>query len=49
MIDRLADGDITKHSQIYELTWIECLNLLAYWKYRDKYIDYQNKIAKNAK
>lgn len=37
MVDRLANGDITKHEQIYETNYIECLNLLAFWSYKDKY------------
>lgn len=37
MIDRLADGDITKHEQIYNTNYIECLNLLSLWHYRDEY------------
>jgi hypothetical protein len=34
-IDRLSGGDITKHDLIYERNYIECLNLLSYWKSRD--------------
>jgi hypothetical protein len=43
MVDRLSNGDITKHSQIYNTNYIECLNLLAYWHHRDKYIERINK------
>ena len=49
MVDRLANGDITKHDSIYEQNWISCLNLLAYYKARDKYIEYQNKMMKYGK
>ena len=45
MVDRLANGDITKHHQIYETNYIECLNLMAYWYYRDKQIEQANKAA----
>jgi len=41
MIDRLSDGDITKHDQIYERNYIECLNLLSYWKERDSWLKQQ--------
>lgn len=38
MIDRLSGGDITKHDMIYERNYIECLNLLSYWRERDNYM-----------
>jgi len=41
MVDRLADGDITKHDLVYQRCYIECLNLLSYWKERDHYIQQQ--------
>jgi len=43
MIDRLSNGDITKHDQIYERNLIECLNLLGYWHDRDEYYEQVNK------
>lgn len=43
MVDRLANGDITKHDQIYKTNYIECLNLLAYYYHRDKYIERINR------
>ena len=39
MIDRLAGGDITKHDMIYDKNYIECLNLLSYYWYKDKFED----------
>jgi len=36
MIDRLSGGDITKHDEVYDRNYIETLNLLAYWKFRDQ-------------
>ena len=42
-IDRLANGDITKHKEIYKINYIECLNLLAYWHHRDKQIEQVNR------
>jgi len=44
MVDRLAQGDITKHDQIYERNYIECLNLLSFWHERDKFYEQQNEI-----
>jgi hypothetical protein len=47
MVDKLAGGDITKHNQIYDINYVECLNLMAYWHHRDKHIEQINKaIAK---
>ena len=43
-IDRLSGGDITKHDEVYERNYIECLNLLSYWLIRDKQIEQMNKI-----
>lgn len=43
MIDRLSVGDITKHDEIYQKNWIECLNLLSFWHEKDKYIEHLNK------
>lgn len=44
MVDRLSNGDITKHNDIYETNYIYCLNLLGFYWERDKYIDQMNKI-----
>lgn len=35
-IDRLANGDITKHDEVYRRNYIETLNLLSWWKVRDE-------------
>lgn len=45
MVDNLANGDITKYSEIYELSYIECLNTLNLRHYKDKYTEKMNKIA----
>ncbi len=37
MIDRLSGGDLTKHKDIYEMNYIECLNTMSFWHARDKY------------
>ena len=42
-VDKLTNGDITKHKQIYETNYIECLNLMAYWHHKDIYVDQINK------
>lgn len=31
MIDRLSNGDITKHEKIYEMPYTYCLLQMAYW------------------
>jgi hypothetical protein len=43
MVDRLTNGDITKHKDVYGTNYVECLNLMAYWHHRDKYIENVNK------
>lgn len=47
MMDRLSNGDITKHDEIYERNYIECLNLLSYWHERDRYMEQMNNIKNN--
>jgi hypothetical protein len=37
LVDRLSNGDITKHNEIYDKNYIECLNLLAFWRELDAY------------
>lgn len=44
MVDRLANGDITKHEQIYNMNYLECLNLLALWNARDEYNEREARI-----
>jgi hypothetical protein len=44
MVDKLANGDITKHKQIYSTNYVECLNLMSYWHTKDKYIEQINRI-----
>jgi hypothetical protein len=48
MVDRLSNGDITKHDEVYQRNYIECLNLLSYWYERDKFHEQQNEIRKNS-
>lgn len=43
MIDKLSAGDITKHQAIYDMTYIECLNLLSYYNERDRFYEQLNK------
>ena len=47
MVDRLSNADITKHEEIYKLIYIECLNLLSYWKEKDDYMNEMNNIKNN--
>jgi hypothetical protein len=37
-IEKLANGDITKFKAVKKQNFIECLELLAYWKERDEYV-----------
>ena len=48
MIDRLANGDITKYESVKQVSYIECLNTLAYWNARDEAIEISRNIE-NAK
>lgn len=43
MIDRLTDGDITKHDMVYDQNWRSTLYLLSYWAVRDKVNSIKNK------
>jgi hypothetical protein len=47
MVDRLSNGDITKHDLVYERNYIECLNILSYWHERDKYMEQMNNAKNN--
>lgn len=47
MVDRLSNGDITKHDLIYDRNYIECLNILSYWHERDKYMEQMNNAKNN--
>ena len=47
MMDRLSNGDITKHDEIYERNYIECLNILSYWHEKDRYMEQMNNIKNN--
>ena len=47
MIDRLSNGDITKHDEIYEKNYIECLNMLSYWHEKDQYMEQMNNAKNN--
>jgi hypothetical protein len=47
MVDRLSNGDITKHDLVYERNYIECLNLLSFYHERDKYMEQMNNIKNN--
>lgn len=47
MVMRLANDDITKTDLVYERQLIDCLNVLSYWKERDKYNEELNKRLAN--
>lgn len=44
MIERLAQGDITKFDDVYQMSVEESYYLLEYWKVRDEWTDECNKI-----
>jgi len=44
MIERLAQGDITKFEDVYQMSVEESYYLLEYWKVRDEWTDECNKI-----
>lgn len=43
MVDRLANSDITKHPAVYEMNLFYCLDVLSYYKDKDRYLEYQHK------
>lgn len=43
IIERLAQGDITKFEDVYKQTYISSLNLLSYWKEKS---DYEERIRR---
>ena len=43
MIDRFANGDVTKYDEIAEREYLECLNIMGYWHQRDKKIEDDNR------
>lgn len=49
MIDRLSNGDITKHNDVYQINFIYCLNQLGYLRDKDEYIEQMNKRAQKIK
>lgn len=36
IIDKLAQGDITKHESVYNINYIHALNMLGHWKKIDE-------------
>lgn len=49
MVDRLSNGDITKHDEIYQRNWREVLYLLSYWAEKDKLERMKNMNRKNGR
>ena len=39
----LAKDDPTKLEYVWGMNYIECLNIIAYWHYRDEFIEEENK------
>jgi len=46
MVDRLANGDITKYNTIYLMPYEECLHTLELYHYQDKYYEQLNRIER---
>ncbi len=44
IIEKLAQGDVTKFDEVTNQNFILCLNLLSYWKERDAIQQSINKI-----
>jgi len=36
LVDRLSNGDMTKDKDIYKINYMDSLNRLSYWYFRDK-------------
>jgi hypothetical protein len=36
IVDKLAKGDITRHTVIYGINYVHALNMLGHWKEIDK-------------
>jgi len=49
MIDRLANGDVTKYDSVYEITMEEAYLSMEYWKVRDEWVEECNKIISKRK
>lgn len=43
MVDRLSNGDITKHEKVYEMNLFYCLDVLSYLADKSRYEEYQHK------
>lgn len=35
IVERLANGDITKFNEVYKVTYLTALNTLSYWKEKE--------------
>lgn len=46
MMDRLSNGDPTKHDELYKMNYKYCLTQLLYWKEKDEYIEKINDMNK---
>lgn len=46
MVDRLSNGDPTKHNELYKMNYKYLLTQLLYWKEKDEYIEKINDMNK---
>jgi len=44
LVEKLANGDITKFDEVYKQNYILALNLLTYWRLRDEQYEKQMKM-----
>ena len=49
MIEKLAKGDVTKFDEIYKTNYILALNLLSFWKERDRELEKIRKAQEQTK
>ena len=45
IIDRFADGDVTKYDEIQERQYLELMSILSYWSLRDEKLEKEKQLA----
>lgn len=49
MVNRLSNGDITKHEAIYEINYMEAINLMTLWALQDRAAEKAHRAASRKK
>jgi UV DNA damage repair endonuclease len=49
MVEKLANGDVTKFESVYKQNFILCLNLLSFWREREIEFNRLSKIQNERK